>query len=102
MSSPVARETDLTKLILSRLSIFSSSTMLDSTHPIKKWARKILTETMQYTRRGTIGTESEDTEKFEKELRNRVNPFSKRWGCYFKKTQVTNLLTLIVSIYIAQ
>ena len=35
MSSPVARETDLTKLILSRLSIFSSSTMLDSTHPIK-------------------------------------------------------------------
>ncbi len=91
MSSPVARETDLTKLILSRLSIFSSSTMLDSTHPIKKWARKILTETMQYTRRGTIGTESEDTEKFEKELRNRVNPFSKEMGMLFQKNSSDQL-----------
>ncbi|MDO4595353.1 MAG: hypothetical protein Q4B52_08250 [Tissierellia bacterium] len=73
-----ARLSEQSKLILSRLANYLTSGMLSENHPIYKFATKILKDYTQLTRRGTSGLSQTDYQNFEKELINRLNPFSKR------------------------
>lgn len=72
------RLTNLTKVILSRISAYSASMMLDKDHDISRWSNKILQDYMQLTRRGTYGSTYDEIAAFERDLINRVNPFTKR------------------------
>lgn len=74
------RLTPTTCNILDRLVNYSSSTMLDESHPIKRMAQKTYSDYMPATRRGRSGLTIETAKKFEEELINRVNPFSKKIG----------------------
>ena len=69
--------TELSKIILSRLSTYYSSFMINENHVAYKLSKKIMKDFNQITRRGTIGVTNSDLEKFESNLKNRVNPFSK-------------------------
>ncbi len=76
--TPTYRLTTLTKTILSRVSSYSSSMMLNKDHEINRRAQKIMADYSQLTRRGTYGVTRKDVSDFEQSLVNRVNPFSKR------------------------
>lgn len=69
--------TELSKIILSRLSAYHSSFMVNENHVAYKLSKKMMKDFSQLTRRGTIGVTNSDLEKFEINLKNRINPFSK-------------------------
>lgn len=72
------RLTSLTRHILSRVSSYSASTMLNTKHSVNKLSRKVFEDYMQHTSRGTAGCSSTDMDHFETELVNRINPLSKK------------------------
>ena len=72
------RLTNLTRHILSRVSAYSASTMLNTNHSVNKLSRKIFEDYMQHTSRGTAEYSSTDMDHFETELVNRINPLSKK------------------------
>ncbi|MFH5810888.1 hypothetical protein [Companilactobacillus sp. FL22-1] len=80
-----------TRTVLSRISNYYSSTMLDDDHPITKMAHKIMGDYMQLTRRGTAGSTIKDMQQFESNLTNRVNPFSKKMAQIMFEDQDDNL-----------
>lgn len=77
-SEVTSRLTDTSKTIISRISSFNASMMLDQNHPIPKLARKISEDYSQISRRGTVGSNINESKQWEKNLINRVNPFSKK------------------------
>ncbi|NVY96771.1 hypothetical protein HU830_06330 [Lactobacillus sp. DCY120] len=85
------RLTSITCNILSRISNYTSSMMLNDDHPIKRMAKKIFSDYAPLTKRGRNGTTLKDMVKFENELINRVNPFSKRMAQIMFLNQNDNL-----------
>ena len=74
--SSTYRLTSLTVTILTRIALLVSSGLLRNEHPIYKLSRKILSDYNSLTRRG-IMAESQ-TDNFEQDIINRVNPLSKK------------------------
>lgn len=72
------RLTKDSRIILSRLSSFTSSGLLNKNHSISKLSQNVLLDYMQMTRRGTYGVTKEKYLDFERDLINRVNPISKQ------------------------
>lgn len=72
------RLTHNTRIILSRVSSYTGSMMVKKDHEINRLSQKIWGDYVQNTRRGTFIINEADALKFEKDLINRVNPFSKR------------------------